>query len=127
MIDYDKVLKDYKTGICLEDKKEYIKYYSILQSLIWDNEIDKFNEVLRNINIQKSSLLMLVGILRTAWMKSDEIKSYNEMLFKISEELEKRGENSAQMLHGLNGKLTEVMKKSNENFILQLRLRNPKN
>ena len=123
-MNYEKVLEDYTNGVHLTTMLEYSEYFKIIQNLIWDDEIEKYDDILLNINLEKSSLLMFVGILRTGYIKSEELQNYNTMLMKITREIENRNEDSHKLLHGLDAKLDEETKDFHKQMVIELKLNN---
>ena len=120
---YEQLIIDYKEGVNTEDEDIYGEYADIQQDLIWGRKFEKYNKILAAIDVKKSSALIFVGILRTAFMYKEELPLFDEKLEEMRLELNSRGEDGDETFRGLDRELTKRDKDCNENFIQALNLR----
>ena len=81
--------------------KELYPYYQEMYQLILKKDFEKIDFILKNIDIKKSTVLLLVALLRSNFMIKEHLKYWNPLLENTEKELNNRNLDTKNILQGL--------------------------
>lgn len=83
------------------NKEQLLKQYNNLSKLLELKNIDIYNSILKNINIEKLDVIIIISLLRLSYFFKQEINEWNIFLNKSILEFNKRNLETNKLLKGL--------------------------
>jgi hypothetical protein len=91
----------YRSAHKLDSIMDVVPYYEKIDGLARRQKFDICNNILTNLDINKTSDMLLVGLLRMTYPYHDKLSKWNEFLINSKEALSNNGHNAELELAGL--------------------------
>jgi hypothetical protein len=95
------ITKFYEEASTLSTVKTLVPYYKEINGLVHKNEYEECDIFLRHVKTKNLTDVLLVGLVRLTYSKKEHLSSWNELLEKVSFELDERGYDKYKMLKGI--------------------------
>ena len=85
----------------INDPKSLAPVYKDIHMMLIKKEYDEVNTILKEIELEKVTILILMGLLRLTFAWKENIPYWKEHLINVTNELKRRDENYESILIGL--------------------------
>lgn len=99
--DSDFIISSIISNLEKQNHDNLLKQYNNLILLLETNQLNIYNKILNNINIEKLDVLFIIALLRLSYLFKSNLSEWNIFLNKSIIELNNRKLNTNQLLIGL--------------------------
>ena len=85
----------------IKDVKELYPLYKEIHRILMNKEFEEINNIFKNIELEKVTVLILMGLLRLTYPWKANISYWEEHLLNVKEELKRRDKDYNSILVGL--------------------------
>ena len=85
----------------IKDAKDLYPVYKDVQMMLINKDFEKVNNIFKDIELEKVTILILMGLLRLTYPWKSKLSYWEEHLINVKEELQRRDEDYESILVGL--------------------------